>query len=223
MRKVFDQHVCNNLCYCYDRPHPLSEADQKPKQENGRRKITINDDDDEDEADEGLFIAPSSDPKSVDDFRQRSGSTSSHDGDDDDHNDDDVFRTNSATELRVMLESADLSNGGHGNAGFGFHHKVFSLGKGEETSDDLAYCCTDLSKSVIEEIEEEQRRAEEKRAEHDSSGKLSDHDFFRRIHLGDQIKSEGEMSRQTKAFDSDGLLHRCNVQAVGGIEKRPSI
>ncbi|RUS80606.1 hypothetical protein EGW08_011616 [Elysia chlorotica] len=215
MLKVFERHVCNNLCYSYERPRLPSQDDQMPQQENGQGKTASDNEDDEDG---GLFLTPARDSKSDVYLRQRSGSDDEN-GDDDDN----LFKTHSATELRVMVESADLNSGEHDNSTTGFHHKVFSLGKEAETSEDLAYCCTDLSKSVIEEIEEVVRRAEEKRAENNSTGKISDHDLFKRIHLGDQIKPEEKPGGHKKEFDSDELMHRCNVQAVGGIEKRPSI
>ena len=216
LRKVFEKHVCNNLCYSYERPLPLSETEQVPVRSSGKGEL-VSDDDDEEE-DQDWFIMPNAESQTSDDAaQQRLDSISSY-------GEEDVFQTNNTTELTVMLDCSDYSDGQLESAANGFPHKVFSLGK-EGTSEDLAYCCTDLSRSVIEEIEEEQRKAEEKRAESESSGKTSERAFFRRIHLGDQIKKEepARKDKEQKTFDLDEPLHRCNVQAVGGIEKRPSI
>lgn len=220
MRKVFEQHVCNNLCYSFERPPSPSQAEEQPTlQRSGRQQLISDDDDDEDG---GWFMAPEatdSDSQDAEDFPQKRIDSTVSEGDED----EDVFLTNGHTELTVMVDRAGLKNGHAESPAVDISHKVFSLGK-EVTSENLAYCCTDLSKSIVEEIEELTRRAEERRAERESSGKKSESDFFRRIHLGDQIKKEDHLSsKQKETIAVDAPLHRCNVQAVGGIEKRPSV
>ncbi|GFO30455.1 alpha-protein kinase vwka-like [Plakobranchus ocellatus] len=218
MRKVFDQHVCNNLCYSYERPSEISaHADGMGTDDLFVSGDDSRDDTDEDKADESFDL-----------IEKTSSRTGVGDGEpkprhgDPANGCDEVFLANSTAKLKVVVNGVedDAENGAedapeasHGSSG------LFSLG--ESTSENLAYCCTDFSKETMDEIEEEQRKVQKERAESESKGESSDLEF-RRIHLGDQIREE-KPRKPRKKFDKDAPTHRCNVQAIGGIEKRPSI
>ena len=195
MGKIFVQHVCNNLCYIYDRP---SHTEETVRSEENDSTVSVKEEDTVNgfNVTQGSGSQPDICPSSR---------MSTHDD----------FHTDRTTELAIVVNTNDNSDESYSSA-----NRISMNGRClEDTTENLAYCCTDLSSSIIGEVEEKQKHAEKKEEE---SEKKTDHDFLRRIHLGDQIK-EKNSARSHPGVILRGPTHRSNVQAIGGIQKRPSI
>ncbi|GFS04822.1 hypothetical protein ElyMa_004666300 [Elysia marginata] len=193
MRRVFHQHVCNNLCYSYERPLQTDHTGRENQEENTCKGEDYR----TNERQPSLEPITPTDP----------GSSS---------NGQDVLQADKTTGLTIMVNDGEMCRPVNELLNQGFT-------KGENTSDDLAHCGTELSRCVMVEIEKNIRRAVEKSDNSESKEKKNHHDVPSKIILGDQLKMEENTEGHKKHLNVNVPTHRCDVHIIGSIKKRPSI
>lgn len=196
MRKVFDQHICNNLCYCYERP-PRPDNSRGEEHETGAP------------GGDGITQEKQLTPvlKKLHLPVTDSGFPNSCHG---------CTEPQKAFDLTVSVDD-NKANDSASKLSSGYSSSETN------TSENLTYCDSDMSRSVLDEDDDKFMRTGGKSGNTEIDEKKTGPSTSGKVPLDYQLETGENTEEHIKHNDLSGTNHRCNVQVMGGIKKRPSL